>query len=72
MTVIYCHCGRYRAEVRELETRVLELVPGLPVVAVWPELVPGCLHQWICDNHHGCGWRAVTATRRTERKECAG
>jgi hypothetical protein len=65
MTVVYCKCGRYRAEVRELETRVLELVPGLPVLAVWPDPSPGCLTRWIRDNHSDCKWRMPTAEQHT-------
>lgn len=69
MTVVYCDCGRYRAEVRELETLILELVPGLPVVRVWSDPSPGCLAQWIRANHHGCTWRTRTAIQRSDDDE---
>jgi hypothetical protein len=67
-TIIYCDCGRYRAEIEEANTRVLELVLGLPVRAEWPDPLPhNCLTRWIREHHPGCSWRVTETTQVTEQ-----
>jgi hypothetical protein len=62
MTVVYCRCARYRAEIELGETRVRTVEREPRTVARL--LDEDWLDRWLARHHETCGWRAPPSERR--------